>query len=98
METTSTDLLMRAVFAATKDEFDPNTVTPGVWGFVITFTIAAVVVLLVMDMVRRVRRTNYKAEIHEKLQAELAARAELAAKNEAERGTSAASGGGVEKR
>jgi hypothetical protein len=57
-------------FLAEDEEFDPNTVTPGVWGFVITFLIMVVVVLLVLDMVRRIRRTNYRIEVREQLEAE----------------------------
>jgi hypothetical protein len=52
---------------------DPNDITPGVIGFLVTFAIAAVVVLLVIDMVRRIRRVRYRAEIAEKLDAEQAA-------------------------
>ncbi|HEU0182882.1 MAG TPA: hypothetical protein VFR16_11880 [Agromyces mariniharenae] len=55
---------------AAEDEFDPDTVTPGVWGFVLTFVIMVVVVLLVLDMVRRIRRVNYRAEVREQLEAE----------------------------
>ena len=49
---------------------DENAVTPGVIGFVATFFIAAVTVLLLIDMTRRVRRVRYRAEIQEKLAAE----------------------------
>src|SRR4029453_11954948 len=52
------------------EEFDPDTVTPGVWGFVLTFLVMVVVVLLVLDMVRRIRRVNYRAGVREKLGAE----------------------------
>jgi hypothetical protein len=52
---------------------DADSVTPGVWGFVITFMVAAVTVLLVIDMTRRIRRTRYRAEIAQKLDAEQAA-------------------------
>lgn len=52
------------------EEFDPNTVTPGVVGFIFTFGLAAVVVLLVLDMVRRVRRLRYREEIAARLDAE----------------------------
>jgi len=55
---------------AEEEEFDPNSVTPGVWGFVLTFLIMVVVVLLVLDMVRRIRRVNYRAEVREQLEAE----------------------------
>jgi len=52
------------------EEFDPNSVTPGVWGFVLTVLVMVVVVLLVLDMVRRIRRVNYRAEVREQLEAE----------------------------
>lgn len=52
------------------EQFDPNTVTPGVVGFLATFGLALIVVLLAFDMVRRVRRTRYRAEIGEQLDAE----------------------------
>lgn len=55
---------------AAEEEFDPNDVTPGVEGFVITFIVMAVVLLLVLDMVRRIRRVNYRAEAKERLDAE----------------------------
>jgi len=59
-----------AAVVAAEEEFDPNDVTPGVEGFVITFIVMAVVVLLVLDMVRRIRRVNYRAEVREQLEAE----------------------------
>ena len=58
------------IAVAAEEEFDPNDVTPGVEGFVITFIIMAVVVLLVLDMVRRIRRVNYRAEARERIEAE----------------------------
>lgn len=63
-------VLVRAATEEPNEEFDPNTVTPGVWGFVLTFVIMVVVVLLVLDMVRRIRRVNYRAEVREQLEAE----------------------------
>ncbi len=51
-------------------EFDPNTVTPTWVGFAITFLVAAVTVLLIMDMVRRIRNVRYRAEVREQLDAE----------------------------
>jgi hypothetical protein len=47
--------------------------TPGVWGFVAFFGVAVVVLLLVIDMTRRIRRVRYRAEVNEKLDAEQAA-------------------------
>ena len=67
--------LVSIVLAATPSpEFDPNTVTPGPEGFVAIALVAVGAVLLAMDMARRVRRNTYRAEIQERLQAEMAAR------------------------
>ena len=57
-------------------ELDPNTVTPGVIGFFAIFFVAGAVVLLMLDMTRRIRRTRYRGEVAERLDAEEAARAE----------------------
>lgn len=62
--------LAGAIVVAAEEEFDPDTVTPGIWGFVVTFALMVVVVLLILDMVRRIRRTNYRAEVRERLEAE----------------------------
>jgi hypothetical protein len=56
-----------------EEEFDPDTVTPGIWGFVLTFLVMVVVVLLVLDMVRRIRRVNIAPRLRERLEAERAA-------------------------
>ena len=63
-------IVRAALVRADEEEFDPNLVTPGVWGFVLTFLIMLVVVLLVLDMVRRIRRVNYRAEVRAQLEAE----------------------------
>jgi len=55
-------------------DFDPNTVTPGPAGFIAIFFVAVAVVLLGFDLVRRIRRTTYRAEIKARLEAEAAAR------------------------
>jgi hypothetical protein len=52
---------------------DPNTVTPGVAGFIVTFLLAVAVILLVISMVRRTRRVIHRAAVNEKLDAEEAA-------------------------
>lgn len=52
---------------------DPELVTPGVVGFVATVFVALATILLVWDMVRRIRRQRYQAEIDAKLDAEEAA-------------------------
>jgi len=54
-------------------EVNPVMVTPGVIGFVATFGVAIASLLLILDMVRRVRRVRYREEIAAKLDAEEAA-------------------------
>lgn len=49
---------------------DPDLVTPGIIGFIVTFAIAAATVLLLIDMTRRVRRVRYRGEVREQLEAE----------------------------
>lgn len=44
--------------------------SPGVIGFIATFGVTAAAVALIFDMVRRVRRVRYRAEIEAKLDAE----------------------------
>lgn len=56
-------------------EVDPVMVTPGVVGFFATFVMAAGAVFLIFDMVRRVRRVRYRAEISERLDREMEERA-----------------------
>lgn len=49
---------------------DDTWYSPGVVGFVATFGMGAAAVLIVFDLVRRVRRVRYRAEISEKLDLE----------------------------
>jgi hypothetical protein len=51
-------------------EFDPDTVSPGPIGFIAIFFVAVVVLLLMVDMTRRIRRTRYREEIRGRLEAE----------------------------
>ncbi len=53
--------------------------SPGTIGFLLTFFVAGSAVLLIFDMVRRVRRVRYRAEIQEKLAAEAEAASKPAA-------------------
>ena len=46
--------------------------SPGTLGFIFTFVMAGLAILLIFDMVRRMRRVRYRAEIQEKLTAEAA--------------------------
>ena len=59
---------------------DADLVTPGVWGFVITALVMIAVILLIIDMVRRMRRVNYRAEIRQRLEQEAAAASNKPAK------------------
>lgn len=51
-------------------EVDPVSVTPGVAGFVFTFVVAVAILLIILDMVRRIRRVRYRQEITERLDEE----------------------------
>lgn len=64
-------VILSTLLLADKD-FDENSVTPGWVGFAITFGVAVITVLIVIDMVRRVRRVRYRGEIRERLEAERA--------------------------
>ena len=75
-------ILLSALLAATPTPtptVDPSETwySPGTIGFIMTFFIAAGAIALIFDMVRRIRRVRYRADIAEKLAAEAAA--ELAA-------------------
>lgn len=49
---------------------DPDSVTPGFVGFVAIALVAVVVVSLIIDMLRRIRRAGYRADVNEQLDAE----------------------------
>jgi hypothetical protein len=51
-------------------DVDPNSVTPGVAGFLITLFVGLSVVLIILDMTRRVRRVRYRSMVNEKLDVE----------------------------
>ena len=54
------------------EKIDPNGVTPGVIGFVITALVAIGSLLLILDMVRRMRRLRYREEAKNNVDAEVA--------------------------
>ena len=54
--------------------------SPGTVGFLATFFVTAAAILLIFDMVRRVRRVRYREEIRLKLEAEAQAAAAPAKK------------------
>ncbi|WP_341579712.1 hypothetical protein [Microbacterium schleiferi] len=63
---------------------NPDLVTPGPWGFLVIALLAVVVILLITDMMRRIRRGRVRADIREELDAE--AQAEAAAESGSETG------------
>lgn len=70
--------LWAATPTPTPTPVDPNLVTPGVVGFIVTFGLIVATIFLLIDMNRRTRRVTYKAEIAERLDAEEAAAREAA--------------------
>lgn len=62
---------------------DPDSVTPGPFGFLVVALLVVVVILLAIDMLRRVRRMKYRAEVQEMLDAEEQAAREAADADEA---------------
>lgn len=65
-------------------DFDENLVTPTWVGFTATAVLALLILGLGWDLVRRIRRMRYRAEIQEELAAELAARDAAGAESGAE--------------
>lgn len=63
-------LAANATPTPTEETVDPNLVTPGPWGFAVIALIGVAVALLVWDMLRRIRRGRYRAEVREMLDAE----------------------------
>ena len=59
--------------------------SPGTIGFILTLAVALGAIGLIWDMVRRVRRVRYRAEIQEKLDREAEEAQALAAKTAAKR-------------
>jgi hypothetical protein len=53
---------------------DADLVTPGIWGFVITFAVIVAVVVLIIDMARRMRQVTYRAQVREQLENERASK------------------------
>jgi hypothetical protein len=64
------DTLNTALILAEK--IDPNGVTPGVVGFLITAAVAITSIFLIIDMNRRMRRLRYREEAVANIDAEVA--------------------------
>jgi uncharacterized integral membrane protein len=76
--------------------------SPGIVGFLGTFFVVVGAILIILDLVRRIRRVNYRAQIQERLaaeQAELDAKrgktADSGAESAAPKGTAAKTADGV---
>ncbi|MCS6711179.1 hypothetical protein JSY14_03795 [Brachybacterium sp. EF45031] len=69
--------------------FTTTSVTPGVAGAITALILAAAVLLLAMDMTRRIRRLQARQRIEAKLDAEEAAEREAAEREAAERESAA---------
>ena len=74
-------MLLWYIAAATPTPLPPSkvpddAVTPGPWGFIAIALVAIASILLIIDMVRRTRRVQYRAEIRARLEAEAAAQEE----------------------
>ncbi len=54
------------------EKIDPNGVTPGVVGFLITAAVAITSIFLIIDMNRRMRRLRYREEAVANVDAEVA--------------------------
>lgn len=55
-----------------EESIDPQLVSPGPVGFIAIALVGLVTVLLLVDMVRRMRKVNMRADINAKLDAEAA--------------------------
>lgn len=71
--TFATSVYLGVITPTPNPTLDENSVTPGVWGFIAIFLVAAATVALIFDMNRRVRRTRYRGEVRAQLEAERAA-------------------------
>ncbi len=56
-----------------EETIDPQLVSPGAVGFFATILVAGLTLVLLLDMVRRMRKVNMTADIKAKLDAEEAA-------------------------
>lgn len=68
-----TALWRGAAWVAEEAVFNPDTVTPGFVGFILTGALAVAVILLGINLVRRLRRNAYRHDIRDEIEAELGA-------------------------
>ena len=65
-----TELVLAAPTPSDGEEFTPVSVSPGLPGFFATFVLAALLVLLLVDMARRVRRMQAAGRVRERYEAQ----------------------------
>ena len=70
------DLLWLAATPTPSMTVNPDDVTPGVIGFAAIGVAAVLVIFLAIDMLRRIRRAQYRVDVNEQLDAEERAAAE----------------------
>jgi hypothetical protein len=56
-----------------REGISEDQITPGLWGFIMTAFFVLATTLLIVDMVRRIRRVRYRAQVEEERLAALAA-------------------------
>jgi hypothetical protein len=52
-----------------REGISEDQITPGLWGFIMTAFFVLATTLLIVDMVRRIRRVRYRAQVEEERQA-----------------------------
>lgn len=58
---------------ALREGISEDQITPGLWGFIMTAFFVLATTLLIVDMVRRIRRVRYRAQVEEERMAAAAA-------------------------
>lgn len=71
--TTVSITALTVVPAETRSDYDPDAVSPGPVGFAVVALLAIALFFLGYDMLRRLRRSKYRAEIRAELAEELEA-------------------------
>ncbi|MGM9474014.1 hypothetical protein ACS5PJ_18660 [Pseudarthrobacter sp. YS3] len=74
-----------------REGISEDQITPGLWGFIMTAFFVLATTLLIVDMVRRIRRVRYRAQVEEERQAAAEA-ADIEAEDAATYGDGADSG------
>ncbi len=80
---TAAHALTALLAAADEEQFDPDKVSPGPIGFAVVALLAIALFFLGLDLVRRLRRSRFRAEIQAELAEELAAKEAAEAAGEA---------------